>query len=234
MRFEGQAGVISGAAGNLGKAVAARLAAEGASLVLLDRNQARAESLASALPGRHLGLAVDLLDRQATAEALETGRAALGEISIACALAGGFAMGETAHEASEAAWEKMQALNVGTLLSLLAAVTPAMIAAGRGKIVTVGANGALTGVPAMGPYCAAKSAVMRITESAAAELKGHGIQVNGVLPSIIDTPQNREAMPDADPGAWVAPEKLAAAIAFLASPDADAVYGALLPVVGRG
>ncbi len=84
----------------------------------------------------------------------------------------------------------------------------------------------------MGAYCASKSAVMRATESAAGELRGHGINVNAVLPTILDTPQNRGAMPDADPSHWVAPDALAAVIAFLASDDARAVHGALLPVTG--
>ena len=112
-------------------------------------------------------------------------------------------------------WQKMMDLNLGTLLSALAAVTPGMIERGAGKIVTVGANGAKTGGKTMGPYAASKSAVMRVTESASAELKGHGINVNCVLPSIIDTPENRAAMPKADPGKWVTPESLAGVIAFL-------------------
>jgi NAD(P)-dependent dehydrogenase (short-subunit alcohol dehydrogenase family) len=85
----------------------------------------------------------------------------------------------------------------------------------------------------MGSYGAAKSTVMRVTESAAAELKAHGINVNAVLPSILDTPENREAMPDADPRDWVSPQSLAAVIAFLASPEAEAINGALIPVTGR-
>src|SRR3546814_10231768 len=84
----------------------------------------------------------------------------------------------------------------------------------------------------MGAYCASKAAAMRITESAAAELRPLGINVNGVLPTILDTPENRAAMPDADPAHWVALDDLAATIAFLASDDARAVHGALLPVTG--
>ena len=107
-----------------------------------------------------------------------------------------------------------------------------MLAAGGGKIVTVGAAAARQGMANMGAYCAAKSAVIRLTESMAAELRSRSINVNCVLPSIIDTPQNRAAMPDADPADWVAPAKLAAVIAFLASEDASAIHGAALPVVG--
>jgi len=84
----------------------------------------------------------------------------------------------------------------------------------------------------MGPYAASKSAVMRVTESASAELKSHGINVNSVLPSIIDTPENRDAMPKADPAKWVTPESLAGVIAFLCSDDAKDIHGALVPVTG--
>jgi NAD(P)-dependent dehydrogenase (short-subunit alcohol dehydrogenase family) len=84
----------------------------------------------------------------------------------------------------------------------------------------------------MGAYIASKSALMRLTESMSAELREEGINVNAVLPSIIDTPANRQSMPDADPTRWVTPAALAAVIGFLASDDARAVHGALIPVTG--
>jgi NAD(P)-dependent dehydrogenase (short-subunit alcohol dehydrogenase family) len=109
-----------------------------------------------------------------------------------------------------------------------------MIASGGGRIVSVAANSALKGVAGMAAYCASKDAVIRITEAMAAELKDKGINVNCVLPSVIDTPENRAAMPNADPGRWVAPDALAEVIAFLASDGARAINGAAIPVVGRG
>lgn len=231
-RFTNKVVAITGAAGNLGRAVAARFASEGAKLVLVDMDAERASNLAAELPGDHLGVAVDLTDETAVATTLASAAERLGAIDVAVALAGGFAMGPSVHETGAEPWERMHRLNVGTLLPLLAAVTPGMIARGSGKIVTVGAHAALKGVSGMGPYCAAKSAVMRATECAAAELRGHGINVNCVLPTILDTPQNRAAMPNVDPGKWVALDDLAAAIAFLASDDARAIHGALLPVTG--
>lgn len=231
-RFTNRVVAITGAAGNLGRAVATRFAAEGAALVLIDSNAERAAALAAELGGGHLAMAVDLLDEAAVKAAVADAAGKLGTIGVAVALAGGFAMGPQAHATAPAEWERMHRLNVGTLVPLLAAVTPAMIAAGRGRIVTVGAHAALKGVAGMAAYCASKSAVMRLTESAAAELRGHGINVNCVLPTILDTPQNRAAMPKADPSHWVALDDLAAAIAFLASDDARAVHGALLPVTG--
>lgn len=231
-RFTNKVVAITGAAGNLGRAVAERFAREGGSLVLLDVDAGRAGALAAELPGTHLGLAVDLLDADAVKAVVATAAGRLGAIDVACALAGGFAMGPPVHETGAEAWERMQRLNVGTLVNLLAAVAPAMVARGSGKIVTVGAHAALKGVAGMGAYCASKSAAMRVTESAAAELRPHGINVNAVLPTILDTPANRAAMPKADPSHWVALDDLAAVIAFLASDDAQAVHGALLPVTG--
>ena len=112
------------------------------------------------------------------------------------------------------------------------AVVPGMIERGGGKIVNVGAFSAQKGQALMGAYGAAKGAVIRLTESMAAELRDKNINVNCVLPSIIDTPENRAAMPDADPARWVAAEDLANVIAFLASDAARAVHDAALPVTG--
>lgn len=229
-RFTGTVVAVTGAAGNLGFAVAERFAAEGASLVLLDRESPRLAGMPDQLPGSHLALPVDLTDRTAVKAAIDTAAGKLGTIGVACALAGGFAMGPAVHETPAEDWDRMHTLNLGTLTPLLAAVVPGMIAAGSGKIVTVGAHAALKGVAGMGAYCASKAAVMRVTESAAAELRGHGIAVNCVLPTVLDTPPNRAAMPDADPSHWVSPAKLAGVIAFLASDDAAQIHGALVPV----
>ncbi|MEP0519449.1 MAG: SDR family NAD(P)-dependent oxidoreductase [Hyphomicrobiales bacterium] len=231
--FKGKTVVVSGALGNLGKAVAARMAQDGAKLVLLGRDRGALQSLSAALPGSHLNYAVDLLDHETVTAAIDNVNEELSTIDILLAMAGGFTMGPKVHETSAADWQKMQDMNVGTLLPLLASVAPRMINAGQGKIVTVGAYAALKGNASMGAYAAAKSAVMRITESSAAELKGYGINVNGVLPTVLNTPENRAAMPNADPQNWVSPERLADVIAFLASSESDDMYGALLPVVGK-
>ena len=112
------------------------------------------------------------------------------------------------------------------------AVVPHMLKAGAGRIVNIGAYAALSGKAEMGAYVASKSAVIRLTETMAAELRSSNINVNCVLPSIIDTPQNRAAMPKADPSRWVAPEALADVLMFLCSPAARAIHGAAIPVVG--
>ncbi len=232
MRFTEKTIVVTGAAGNLGQAVARAFAAEGARLVLLDVDAKRLEEV---FPGDSEAcdkLAVDLGDEAATAAALASVFSGGRTCDVLCAIAGGFHMGEPVHETPATAWDQMQNLNVQTLLSAAKALVPGMAERGEGRVVTVGAAAARSGVAGMGAYTASKSVVMRLTEAMAAELAGKGVTVNAVLPSIIDTPQNREAMPKADPAQWVAPEDLAAVVTFLASPDARAVSGALIPVTG--
>ena len=141
-------------------------------------------------------------------------------------------MGPPVHETSDELWQSMLDLNARTVMAMARAVVPQMIAAGSGKIVNVAAMAALGGKAGMGAYSASKSVTVRLTESMSAELREHGINVNCVMPSIIDTPQNRAAMPDADPQRWVAPEALAEVIVFLASDAARAIHGAAVPVVG--
>jgi NAD(P)-dependent dehydrogenase (short-subunit alcohol dehydrogenase family) len=155
-----------------------------------------------------------------------------GRIDALCHLAGGFRMGEAVHETSASTWNFLVDINVRTLLNAAQAVVPQMLAQGGGRIVTVGAASAARGAAQMGAYTAAKSAVMRLTESMSAELRERGINVNGVLPTIIDTPENRAAMPAADPSRWVAPAALAEVIGFLCSDAARAVHGVALPVAG--
>jgi len=225
--------VITGAAGNLGRAVAAAFAAEGHRLVLVGRDEAhlRQAQRAAGNPDALL-VAADLLQAGDAERVAAAASERFGRIDVLCNLAGGFRMGEAVHETSDATWQRMLDLNVRTLLNAVRAVVPRMLAQGSGAVVNVAAGAALRGGAQMGAYAASKSAVIRLTESMAAELRERGINVNCVLPSIIDTPENRKAMPDADPARWVAPADLANVIRFLASPQARAVHGAALPVSG--
>jgi NAD(P)-dependent dehydrogenase (short-subunit alcohol dehydrogenase family) len=225
--------LVTGAAGALGRAVVAHFAARGASLALLDRDGDALGALVNSVPGATaLPLATNLLDSAAVAAAVDQAVSRFGGIAAAVHLAGGFTMGEAVHETAAVTWQRMLDLNVNTMLHSAAAVVPVMRRAQRGCIVNVGAMSALRGAAKMGAYIASKSALMRLTESMAAELRDDGINVNAVLPSIIDTPANRQSMPDADPNRWVAPEALAAVIGFLCSDDARAIHGALIPVTG--
>ena len=135
-------------------------------------------------------------------------------------------------EGDTATWERLYRINTLTALNASRAAIPHLIASGSGRIINIGSTGALKAGAGMGPYAASKSGVHRLTEALAAELKGK-VTVNAVLPSVIDTAVNRRDMPKADFSAWVSPQELANVILFLASPEASAVTGALIPVSGR-
>ncbi len=224
--------LITGACGNLGKAVAEEFSSKGWTMVLVDREQALLASVHGADGDRQLSLAADLLDAAAVQAAVERALERFGRIDVLCNLAGGFRMGEAVHETSDATWDFLMGLNVRSVMHTARAVVPAMLAAGGGCIVNVGAGAAGRGGANMGAYAASKSAVARLTESMAAELRERGVRVNCVLPSIIDTPENRKDMPKADPSRWVSPRSLAGVIAFLASDAARDIHGASLPVSG--
>ncbi len=223
--------LVTGAAGHLGRAVARHFADLEMNRVLVAR---RVADLAPAgdLPPRTLLAEADLLDAGQVAVAVATGAEKFGRIDAWCHLAGGFRMGEQVHETKSATWDFLMDVNVRTFTACARAVVPHLLAQGRGSIVAVGAHAAAHGVARMGAYCASKSAMVRLVEAMSAELRTQGINVNCVLPTLIDTPDNRAAMPSADPAMWVAPADLAAVIGFLASDAARAIHGAALPVSG--
>jgi NAD(P)-dependent dehydrogenase (short-subunit alcohol dehydrogenase family) len=154
----------------------------------------------------------------------------LGRIDVLANVAGGYRAGTAVHETPLETWDFMLNLNARTAFSVSRAVIPHMLQQGAGKIIHVSARAGQQGSAKMAAYSASKSAVLRLTESMAAELKRQDINVNCVLPSTIDTPQNREAMPNADYSRWVKPEAIADVIMFLASDAARAVHGAAIPV----
>jgi NAD(P)-dependent dehydrogenase (short-subunit alcohol dehydrogenase family) len=213
--------------------VAAAFAASGARLVLHDLQAKGLEAAFGAESDARLFIAADLADGAAVAAAVEKARAKFGRIDVLCNIAGGFHMGPAVHETSDDIFRRMMELNAGSVLRTARAVVPAMLEKGGGKIVSVAAMGGLTGGAAMAAYAASKSAVIRLTEAMALELRDKNINVNCVLPSTIDTPANRASMPGADFSRWVAPAALADVILFLASDAARAINGAALPVVGR-
>jgi NAD(P)-dependent dehydrogenase (short-subunit alcohol dehydrogenase family) len=229
--FTGKTVVVTGAAGSLGRSVAERFAKGGARLLLIDRDVVALDILLSNLGIGHEARAIDLTDRVSTEAAIQTGAERLNGIDVLCNIAGGFAMGPAVHETPTDQWQSMHEINVTTLINAVSAVVPRMLEANRGgKIVNVGALSAMTGKASMAAYISAKSVVLRLTESMAAELREKRINVNCVLPSIIDTPSNRAAMPGANFGHWVSPKDLADVVAFLASDAARAIHGAAIPV----
>lgn len=223
--------MITGASGNLGRALATAFEAAGMQVALVDRQRDRLEA-AYGLEGARLYLAADLTNPDAVEDAAKATIDRFGRIDALCNIAGGFRMGPPVHETPDADFTFMFDINARTMIHTARAVVPRMLAAGGGRIVNVGAFGALKGGANMGAYVASKSAVIRLTESMAAELRERNINVNCVLPTTIDTPENRAAMPKADPARWVAPADLASVIVFLASDAARAVHGAAIPVTG--
>ena len=229
--------IVTGAAGNLGSAVARAFRAAGARLVLVDRAPDRMPVLFPDLadsPDHYLAAGVDLTDADAAKGVVEETLRRLGRIDVLVHTVGGYRGGQPVHETDLETWQFLFDLNVRTALTVTRAVVPVMVAQGAGRIIYVAARAGLEGGKNMAAYSAAKSALIRLTESLAAELRGTGVTVNCVLPSTIDTPQNRAAMPKADPARWVKPEAIADVILFLASDAARAVHGAAIPVYGAG
>jgi len=231
MDFNDKTVMVTGASGNLGRAVAERFGAAGARLVLVDRERSHLERAFGSENDQRLFAPANLLDSGQLEAAVASARERFGRIDVLCNLAGGFRMGHPVHETPDQDWNFLFDLNARSVLNAIRAVVPGMTDGG-GKIVNIAAYAALKGVAHMGAYCASKDVVIRLTEAMAAELRDSGINVNCVLPSIIDTPENRKAMPDADPGRWVSPSALADVIAFLASDGARAIHGAAIPVTG--
>jgi NAD(P)-dependent dehydrogenase (short-subunit alcohol dehydrogenase family) len=225
--MDGKVIVITGASGALGKVVAEAALARGARIAGVDH---AASQLPTTEKRIELG-GVDLSNAVAAKKAIDTAAAHFGRLDALVNIAGAFAF-ETVADGDPQTWQRMYALNVLTALNASRSALPHLVAAGTGRIVNVGAMGALQAASGMGAYAASKAGVHRLTEALAAEWKGR-ITVNAVLPSTIDTPANRASMPRADFAQWVAPQELAEVILFLISDAASAVTGALLPVSGR-
>jgi NAD(P)-dependent dehydrogenase (short-subunit alcohol dehydrogenase family) len=225
--MEGKVVVVTGASGALGKIVVASALARGARIAGIDH----AASTVGATRERIEFGGVDLTDSAQARNAIDAAASHFGKLDALINVAGGFAF-ETVAEGDPKTWQRMYALNVLTALNASRSAIPHLVASSGGRIVNVGAMGALQAGSGMGAYAASKAGVHRLTEALAVEWKGK-ITVNAVLPSIIDTAANRASMPGADFTKWVRPEELADVILFLASDAASAVTGALLPVNGR-
>jgi NAD(P)-dependent dehydrogenase (short-subunit alcohol dehydrogenase family) len=225
--------LITGAYGTLGAATALAFAEAGARVALLDLGARAPTGLLEACGADAIALGgMDVGDPTQATAAVESAHRQLGGLDVLVNIAGAFRW-QTVAEGDPATWDLMFTINVKTALNCSRAALPYLRESTAGRIVNVGANAALKAGSGMGAYAASKAGVHRLTESLAEELKKNGVTVNAVLPSIIDTPANRKDMPQADFSTWVAPAALAKVILFLASPEAQPVTGALIPVAGR-
>ena len=233
--FNGKVAIVTGAAGNLGRALCRSLTERGARVAMVDLDQRALESAGENLPagGETAAFAADLISPASVADMVERVSAHFGRIDILANIAGGFTMGPPLHETEDRDWDFMMDLNARSVFNTCRAVVPRMLELGGGRIVNVSARAATEGKGHMGPYCASKAAVLTLTESLAAEHRDTGINVNCILPGTVDTPQNRAAMPDADHSRWVPTSALADVILFLASDAARCLSGAAVPVYGR-
>jgi NAD(P)-dependent dehydrogenase (short-subunit alcohol dehydrogenase family) len=225
--MDGKVIVVTGALGALGRVVAQTALARGARVAGVDHAQAQTP----ATPTRIEFGGVDLSDAAQAKTAIDAVASHFGRLDALINIAGGFAF-ETVAEGDSKTWQRMYVLNVATALNASRAALSHLASSSAGRIVNIGAMGALQAGVGMGAYAASKAGVHRLTEALAAEWKGK-ITVNAVLPSIIDTAANRASMPTADFAKWVTPQELAEVILFLASDAASAVTGALIPVSGR-
>lgn len=225
MQLEGKVIVVTGAFGQVGRAVVAEVLRQGAAAALLD-------VVAGSPPEGAHAWKVDLKSLDGVREVLDDVVARFGRIDGLVNVAGGFRWTSLEDCSDLGDWEAMFSMNLMTCVTPTKAALPHLLRQG-GRIVNVGAAGAVKAAAGMGPYAASKAGVARFTEALADELKLRGVNVNAVLPSIVDTPQNRADMPDADFSRWVPPQDIARAIGLLLSDAAAAVTGALVPVTGR-
>jgi NAD(P)-dependent dehydrogenase (short-subunit alcohol dehydrogenase family) len=237
MTIENKVAIITGAVGNLGTATAKVFQKAGAKTVLVDRSADRArESFKDIIdsPNHLIAGGIELSDPKALQKLIEQTIGKFGRVDVLVNTVGAFRGGKPVHEADPADWDMLFNANVRTTLFCCRAVIPQMLQQKQGRIINVSSREGLEAHAGYAAYSSSKSAVLRLTESLSAELKVSNINVNCVLPSIIDTPQNRAAMPGADFSKWVEPEAIAEVIAFLASDSARAVTGAAVPVYGKG
>jgi len=230
--FSDRVVLVSGASGNLGRAVAQAFYDAGARVVLAARRVDELPAFAADAE-RVLSHAVDLTQPESAQALVRAARDRFGRIDAVANTVGGFRSMPVDGDGALELWDALLDLNARTALILSQAVVPVMREQGRGAIVHTAARAALGGGKNIAAYSASKSAVVRLTESLAAELKDAGINVNCVLPGTIDTPENRAERPNADFSKWVAPEALASVFLFLCSDAARAIQGAAIPVYGR-
>jgi NAD(P)-dependent dehydrogenase (short-subunit alcohol dehydrogenase family) len=234
-RFEGRVVLVAGGTGGLGRAASSAFLDEGADVAVTYRNQPEWEAfqnsvLANAV--RLQGHEVDVTDEAAVARLVEKILLKHGRLDAMVNAVGGYAGGLKLWETETKVFEQMLNLNLRSGYALSRAAVPAMLRQGRGAIVNVAAKAAFDHGAGASAYAASKAAAVAMLDALAADVKGTGVRVNTILPSIIDTEANRTAMPRADFSKWPKPQDIARVILFLCSDDAKVIHGAAIPVYG--
>jgi NAD(P)-dependent dehydrogenase (short-subunit alcohol dehydrogenase family) len=226
--------VITGGTGGLGGAVTAAFLQAGATVVVTYRNEKEFDILTASAnaPGNLHGIKTNVLE-EASVKAMVQQAERFGRLDVLVNLVGGFLGGVPIAEMSLEQWDKMIDLNLKTAFLCCKHVLPVMMKQRAGRIINIGSTGGLHGGEGISAYAAAKAALINFTQSLAAEGKRHNITANVVTPGTIDTPANRQAMPQANFAEWVTPEALSQVILFLASEESTAINGATIPVFGK-
>ncbi len=234
-RFSGKVALIPGGTGGLGRAVSKAFLDEGAKVIVTYREQKEFDDLkrtaagnAASLHGRQL----DVTDEEAVGQFVQKVVADYGRLDLVVNTVGGYAGGMKLWEMDPRIFDRMLALNLRSGYAISRAVVPVMLKQKRGVFINVASKAALDHAGGVAAYAASKAAALALMNSLAADLKGTGVRVNSILPSIIDTEANRKAMPGANFAQWPKPEEIARVILFLCSDDAKLIHGAAVPVYG--
>src|SRR5215467_11597236 len=234
-RFDRKIILIAGGTGGLGRAVTSAFLEEGATVVVTYRNLPEWEKFKSAASANSLpldGYEADVTDEAAVRQLVEKILSKHSRLDAMVNTVGGYAGGLKLWEMETRVFEQMMNLNLRSGYALSRAAVPAMLKQGHGSIVNVAAKAAFDHAAGASAYAASKAAAVAMLDSLAADLKGTGVRVNTILPSIIDTEANRNAMPKADFSKWPKPHDIARVILFLCSADAKVIHGASIPVYG--
>jgi len=234
-RFEKRVALVAGGTGGLGRAVTLAFLEEGATVAVTFRRQEELDTLkklAGANAAQLESFAVDVTDEAAVRQLVEKILAKHGRLDALVNTVGGYASGVKLWELETKVFEQMLALNLRSGYALSRAAVRAMLKQGRGAIVNVASRAAFDHEAGAAAYAASKAAAVAMLDCLAAEVKGSGVRVNSILPSIIDTEANRKAIPKADFAKWPKPEDIARVILFLCSQDAKVIHGAAIPVYG--
>jgi NAD(P)-dependent dehydrogenase (short-subunit alcohol dehydrogenase family) len=234
-KFEGQVVLVAGGTGGLGRAVTLAFLEEGAKVIATFRAQEELDAVKSSAASHAAnldGVPVDVTDEAAVRQLVEKIFAKHSRLDAVVNTVGGYAGGVKFWEMETKVFDQMLALNLRSGYALSRAAARAMLKQGRGAIVNIAAKAAFDHAAGAAAYAASKAAAVAMLDSLAADLKGTGVRVNSILPSIIDTPANRKAMPNSDFAKWPKPEEIARVILFLCSEDARVIHGAAIPVYG--